>query len=165
MEKDFYGYDSLTNERIFTYGSLKRKIKNNVEVKRGNEKLLIEDIKAQIETITGKEPFIHEGGNHIVFAESAEKSNGREYYCIEWHYANNKDENIVKKVCKELNITQRELAEKIGMSADSLNNAVSNNKISQQTQKFLNLILEYEALKKELLKYENLKSALKDAVF
>lgn len=74
-------------------------------------------------------------------------------------------ENIVKRVCRELNITQRELAERIGMSADSLNNAVSNNKISQQTQKFLNFMLEHEALKKELLKYENLKNALKDAVF
>lgn len=29
-------------------------------------------------------------------------------------------ENIVKKVCAELGITQRELAERIGMSADSL---------------------------------------------
>ncbi len=74
------------------------------------------------------------------------------------------NENIVKKVCKELGITQRELAERIGMSADSLNNAVSKNKISLQTEKFIELILEYEKLKKELSKYENLKNALKDAV-
>ncbi|MBR8466215.1 helix-turn-helix transcriptional regulator [Campylobacter sp. faydin G-140] len=75
------------------------------------------------------------------------------------------EENIVKRVCSELGITQRELAERIGMSADSLNNAVSNNKVSQQTQKFLNFMLEHEELKKELSKYENLKNALKDAVF
>ena len=35
------------------------------------------------------------------------------------------EENIVKRVCKELGITQRELADRIGMSADSLNNAVN----------------------------------------
>ena len=74
------------------------------------------------------------------------------------------DDNIVKRVCKELNITQRELAERIGMSADSLNVAVSNNKISKMTEAAVNLVLEVETLKKELLKYENLKSALKDAV-
>lgn len=74
------------------------------------------------------------------------------------------EDNIVKPVCAELDITQRELAERIGMSADSLNNAVSSGKISQQTQKFLNFILEHEVLKKELLKYENLKKALKEAI-
>jgi len=74
------------------------------------------------------------------------------------------EENIVKRVCKELGITQRELAERIGMSADSLNVAVSNNKISKMTEAAVNLVLEVETLKKELSKYENLKSALKDAV-
>ena len=74
------------------------------------------------------------------------------------------DENIVKKVCAELGITQRELAEKIGMSADSLNNAVNQNKISKMAEAAINLLLEVETLKKELSKYENLKSALKDAV-
>ncbi|MBS6151909.1 MAG: helix-turn-helix transcriptional regulator [Campylobacter gracilis] len=73
-------------------------------------------------------------------------------------------ENIVKRVCKELGITQRELAERIGMSADSLNVAVSNNKISKMTEAAVNLVLEVESLKKELSKYENLKNALKDAV-
>ena len=74
------------------------------------------------------------------------------------------DENIVKKVCAQLGITQRELAEKIGMSADSLNNAVNQNKISKMAEAAINLLLEVETLKKELSKYENLKSALKDAV-
>ncbi len=74
------------------------------------------------------------------------------------------DENIVKKVCAELGITQRELAEKIGMSADSLNNAVNQNKISKMAEAAINLLLEVETLKKELSKYENLKNALKDAV-
>ena len=74
------------------------------------------------------------------------------------------NENIVKRACKELGITQRELAERIGMSADSLNNAVNQNKISKMAETAINLVLEVETLKKELSKYENLKSALKDAV-
>lgn len=74
------------------------------------------------------------------------------------------EENIVKKVCKELGITQKELAERIGMSADSLNVAVSNNKISKQTEASIKILLENKALKQELLKYENLRNALKDAL-
>ena len=50
------------------------------------------------------------------------------------------------------------------MSADSLNNAVNQNKISKMAETAINLVLEVETLKKELSKYENLKSALKDAV-
>lgn len=74
------------------------------------------------------------------------------------------DENIVKKACRELGITQRELAERIGMSADSLNTAVSNNKISKMAENSINLILENESLKNELKKYEILKEALKNAI-
>lgn len=74
------------------------------------------------------------------------------------------NENIVKRVCKELNITQRELAERIGMSADSLNTAVSNGKISKMTEAAVKLVAEVESLKKDLEKYENLRNAIKDAI-
>ena len=74
------------------------------------------------------------------------------------------DEKIVKKVCSELGIKQMELAQRIGISADSINNEVNQNKISKMAETAINLVLEVETLKKELSKYENLKSALKDAV-
>lgn len=74
------------------------------------------------------------------------------------------NENIVKRVCKELGITQRELAERIGMSADSLNTAVSNGKISKMTEAAVKLVAEVESLKKDLEKYENLRNAIKDAI-
>lgn len=74
------------------------------------------------------------------------------------------NENIVKRVCKELGITQRELAERIGMSADSLNTAVSNGKISKMTEAAVKLVAEVEGLKKDLEKYENLRNAIKDAI-
>lgn len=70
----------------------------------------------------------------------------------------------LKTFCKELRITQRELAERIGMSADSLNNAVNQNKISKMAENSINLILENESLKNELKKYEILKEALKNAI-
>lgn len=70
----------------------------------------------------------------------------------------------LKAFCKELGITQRELAERIGMSADSLNNAVNQNKISKMAENSINLILENESLKNELKKYEILKEALKNAI-
>lgn len=70
----------------------------------------------------------------------------------------------LKTFCKELGITQRELAERIGMSADSLNNAVNQNKISKMAENSINLILENESLKNELKKYEILKEALKNAI-
>lgn len=86
MKKDFYGYDSLTNEEIEICGSLKGKINTyKIQIKRGNEELIKEEIKTQIETITGKEPFVYEGTNHIVFAENVEKANGEEYFLIKWH--------------------------------------------------------------------------------
>lgn len=74
------------------------------------------------------------------------------------------EENIVKRVCKELGITQRELADRIGMSADSLNTAVSSGKISKMTEAAVKLVAEVESLKKDLEKYENLRNAIKDAI-
>lgn len=71
-------------------------------------------------------------------------------------------ENIVKQVCSELGITQKELSERIGMSADSLNVAVSASKLSKQTIAAVKLVAENEKLKRELAKLDTLKAVLKD---
>jgi DNA-binding XRE family transcriptional regulator len=42
------------------------------------------------------------------------------------------EENLVKKTCKELGITQKELAEKVGIKPESLNSSVSRGKVSKQ---------------------------------
>jgi transcriptional regulator with XRE-family HTH domain len=39
------------------------------------------------------------------------------------------EENLVKKTCKELGITQKELAEKIGVSQNTVSTWKNNNKI------------------------------------
>lgn len=74
------------------------------------------------------------------------------------------DDNIVKHVCKELGITQRELAERIGMSADSLRTLSAKGQISTQTEAAINLVLENENLKKELENYKALRTAIKTMI-
>ena len=73
-------------------------------------------------------------------------------------------ENIVKKVCKELGITQKELAERIGYKVDTINKAASTGKVSEPLKKAIELLIELENTKKELQNYEELKKALKKAL-
>lgn len=155
------GNDPTDGFKILILGQLRHDINPVTPIKRGNEKELIKEINAKIKEIVGYDTFFHQGGNHIEFKDKKQN----DLYVIEWHFdPNYKENNIVKRVCAELGITQRELAEKIGMSEGGLNVAVSNNKISKMTEAAVNLVLEVETLKKELSKYENLKNALKDAV-
>ena len=55
-----------------------------------------------------------------------------------------KNENIVKQVCKELGITQKELAERIGISEGTVRNWSSKGEIPEWGKKFLELIIENE---------------------
>lgn len=156
-EKEIY-YDNEIDHVVIASGKYVDKIKLDIEPKRSNYTELEKELIQKVSALYGAHVSPSNGGvNHIEF----KAENGDDLYVVEWHY---EKQNIVKRVCKELGITQRELAERIGMSADSLNVAVSNNKISKMTEAAVNLVLEVETLKKELLKYENLKNALKDAV-
>jgi transcriptional regulator with XRE-family HTH domain len=59
-------------------------------------------------------------------------------------------ENLVKKTCRELGITQKELAEKIGFSTTSISKwNKKRNGIPRNVEKVLNLLVEHELLKKE----------------
>jgi transcriptional regulator with XRE-family HTH domain len=59
------------------------------------------------------------------------------------------EENLVKKTCRELGITQKELAEKIGISTTSVSKWNNGSKIPLYSQKTLELIIEHENLKME----------------
>ena len=65
-----------------------------------------------------------------------------------------KEENLVKKTCRELGINQKQLAEKIGISPRTLSDwgsgRVSIPKIGQNILKILPLEKEYSELKKSL---------------
>lgn len=57
-------------------------------------------------------------------------------------------ENIVKEVCKELNITQKELSEILGVHLTTIQKWVANdNDLPLQAKKSLNLVLENHHLK------------------
>ena len=72
--------------------------------------------------------------------------------------------NIVKRVCKELGITQRELAERIGMSEGGLRSALSLGKITPQVEKACEMVLKIYELEKELENYKILQNALKSMI-
>ena len=60
-----------------------------------------------------------------------------------------KEENIVKKVCKELGITQKELAERMGVNDVTVRNWSSKGNIPDWAIKFMDLLLEYEKVKEK----------------
>ena len=73
-------------------------------------------------------------------------------------------DNIIKRVCKELGLTYKELGEKIGYSESAINNAAATGKISNQLNKAINLYLENIKLKKDLNKLQQLQSILRDLI-
>jgi predicted transcriptional regulator len=74
------------------------------------------------------------------------------------------EENLVKKTCRELGITQKELAEKIGVKPESLNSSLSRGKISNQTKKSIEMLLEIERLSSNLKNYVVLEEAITNIV-
>ena len=60
------------------------------------------------------------------------------------------DENIVKKVCKELGITQKELAERLGVNDGTVRKWASQTEPPEWGLKFLQLLLEKEQIEKQL---------------
>jgi len=74
-----------------------------------------------------------------------------------------KEINIVKKTCKELSITQKELADMLGIAEVTINKWSSSGDIPLQGIKSLNLILENNKLKKDLYILEMFKNYIKDS--
>ncbi|MBF7065785.1 helix-turn-helix domain-containing protein [Aliarcobacter butzleri] len=153
-KENFIGYDPIDGHKIIVLGELKDKIHPKVEIKRGNEKELIEDIGHQI-TELGYSSYFFNKGNHIAFCN---QKNDKDLYVIEWHFdVDYKQENIVKKVCDELNIPQKELATMLGIKPTALSNW-ANGDVPQLGQKALELLIENIKLKE---KFEILKKAHK----
>ena len=74
------------------------------------------------------------------------------------------EENIVKRVCKELGISYQELADILGVGISTINNSASTGKVSKQLETAINLYLKNIELEKELEEYNNLKATLKKAI-
>lgn len=68
----------------------------------------------------------------------------------------------IKKICKNNNLTYKQLSDSIGVSESSLKSAVSTKKISKQIEKAIGMYLRIKQLENELEKANTFKQALKD---
>jgi len=66
-----------------------------------------------------------------------------------------KEENIVKKTCKELGITQKELAERMGTHITTVQKWVASNELPNNSQKMIALLIENQNLKSKLEMFTN----------
>lgn len=73
--------------------------------------------------------------------------------------------NIIKQVCKDLDITYKSLALELGYKPDTINKAASTEKISEQLSKAIELYLENLRLQEDLKKFNSIKETLQNAVF
>lgn len=71
-----------------------------------------------------------------------------------------KDENIVKRTCKELNITQRELAERIKVNQGTPAQWVTKGEVPPTYQYLLEIMLENKELKEKIEKLTAFKKLL-----
>ena len=65
------------------------------------------------------------------------------------------EENLVKKTCKELGITQKELAERIGISHRTLSRYIVNNKMPLYLEKYIKLMIDNNFKTKLLYEFQN----------
>ena len=67
----------------------------------------------------------------------------------------------LKTFCKEMGLTYKELAEKLGMSEGGLKNAIINDKITSSIEHSFNMYKRILELENELKEVEALRTALK----
>jgi len=72
-----------------------------------------------------------------------------------------KEENIIKKTCKELGITQKELAVELGVSKPSVDRWASTGDIPESSSKLISFFIENQQLKNEILEMKNALQTLK----
>lgn len=72
------------------------------------------------------------------------------------------DPNIIKQVCKDLNMTYKSLALELGYKPDTINKAASTGKISDQLNKSIEFYLENLRLREELKQFELIKQTLQN---
>ena len=73
-----------------------------------------------------------------------------------------KEIHLVKRVSKELGLTYKELADKIGYTESNLRKSVSQNKISFQLEKAIKLYIRILELEQKLEDSEKSKKQIKD---
>lgn len=141
-EKEIY-YDNEIDHAVIVSGKYVDKIKIDTEPKRSNYTELEKELIQKVSALYGAHvsPAIG-GANYIEF----KAENGDDLYVVEWHY---EKQNIVKRVCKELGITQRELAERMDIPESTIARW-KNGDIPRLADLYLNALLENVDLKTKL---------------
>ena len=75
------------------------------------------------------------------------------------------EENLVKQVCKEYELTVHELSEKLDIPKGTVGRWSSSQKIPKTAEIALSLMLENKKLKDKLLNINDFKDSLKDFIF
>jgi hypothetical protein len=142
-EKEIY-YDNEIDHVVIVSGKYVDKIKLDTEPKYSNYTKIEEELTQKVSALYGS-PISpsKSGGRHIVL----KTENGDELYVLEWHY---EKQNIVKRVCKELGITQRELAEILKVNEGTVRQWSSKGEVMPNVEVTLNLLLENHQLKMRL---------------
>lgn len=70
-------------------------------------------------------------------------------------------ENLIKRTCKELGLTYKQLGELIGLSEASIKRLAVSDEVNLQVTKSCEMLFEIKALKEQLTNTENFKNALK----
>lgn len=154
-EKEIY-YDNEIDHVVIVSGKYVDKIKLDTEPKYSNYTKIEEELTQKVSALYGS-PISpsKSGGRHIVL----KTENGDELYVVEWHF---EKQNIVKRVCKELGITQRELAEIIKVNAGTPAQWVSKGEVPPTYQYLLELMLENKHLKEKIAKLTAFKELLNE---
>ena len=153
-EKEIY-YDNEKDHVVIVSGKYVDKIKLNTEPKYSNYTELEKELTQKVSALYGS-PISpsKSGGRHIVL----KTENGDELYVLEWHF---EKQNIVKRVCKELGLTYKQLGEAIGLSEGSIKRLATSDEINTQAVKSCEMLLEIKNLKEQLSNTQTLKTALK----
>ena len=77
---------------------------------------------------------------------------------------NKKEENLIKKVCKEYGITQTELSKMLDIPKGTIGRWNSTNKIPKTAELALKLMIENKQLKDELKSIQSFKKVLKELI-
>ena len=142
-EKEIY-YDNEIDHVVIVSGKYVDKIKLDTEPKHSNYTELEKELIQKVSALYGAHVSPSNGGvNHIEF----KAENGDDLYVVEWHY---EKQNIVKRVCKELDITQRELAEILKVNEGTVRQWSSKGEVMPNVEVTLNLLLENHQLKMRL---------------
>ncbi|WP_297945451.1 helix-turn-helix transcriptional regulator [uncultured Campylobacter sp.] len=144
------GYDVVNQEKAVAYGRVARRIKLDTDPLYSNYYLIEEELKNKISSIVGYlvKPSSPQGADrYIYFADN----DGELLYVLEWHFDADygKEQNIVKRVCKELGITQRELAERMDIPESTVARWKGGD-LPRLAELYLNALLENIELKSKL---------------